>query len=691
MLVINIMFKYLLNKSREICNEDGADTESSEISDCSEILDFSVLEKNLSKLGEVQLSDEVKAELKQHLLSNLSANSSKGFVSLELEKLKKAIINVGNETIIPSWSRFMMRERVLEYIENSTKWNADVCGEYQGTRFGSFLKSAVTMALLFIIVVSSVLVFPFNVKVVHAKATYLDEVVGDVKIVRKTRIIKALDNALLEEGDTILTEHGGFATIKFLDESLSRLDEDTSLELRRLHREPMRPVVTNVELFIKKGRLWTRVFGIFDESSFVVNTPVMAADARKKAAFDLYSDDSKTELTVFDNVVDIKSGAGSESKSKTLIAGYKAQVTGPSLGDLKIEKIPRNEMINTENKWVGTNLVNDQVYKDELVEVKERQIDESSDKEVNDDEITYLGDGSVFPDEELESLRLKFLDGYKLLVNAEAQLVRGNRSEAVKELKKFKNVTAVVLTRMKDAGEREPVYAGLLRALMEEKIAIQLQDFASFLPGDRLYNAKETLQEVEIMIAETELDKIKIRLKQAEGMLFEVQELLEDGKYNLASTLLKRYQNHTNGLSLTFSEQNVKELKDSFVSLLERQFDHIKILTAIEKSIYYKDLEDFQERVKLVREDVLRKFVIAIENHDNAREGDLISSVRDLMEMYIEEENGNESDLVDPVLDKITDGSDGGVNFIHPAEVMPEGLGILVMVSEEATGEVGLE
>lgn len=640
------------------------------------------------KMNFINLTEEEKIELKRHLFANLGTAGRKGFVPLGLEKLKDAVKEVARGTVMSSWEKYMVKERVMDYAEHSVRWRNDVYAE----KGGWFLRNAFTTALIFIFVFSSVLVFPFNVKVVHAKATYLDDVLGDVKVVRKTSVIKGADNVVLEEGDTVITELGGFATIKFLDESLSRMGEGTSIEVKKLRREPLKPVVTNVELFLKKGRIWSRVLGLFEESTFVISTSVVAAEAGRKAAFDLVSDDEKTEVSVFDNVVEV-SQKNDNSKSKVLIAGYKAEAKDMILDNVTIQKLPRNDLLHTEDEWYASNLMSDEAYKNEVVEDKERNINISSDGSAINSEVVYLGDGSVFEDEEIEALRQKFLDSYKLLVNAEAQFVRGARSLGISGLKKFKNAVAQILGQMDEINKRDPLYAGMLRALMQEKVSLQLNDFASFLPGDRLYHAKEALQEVEIMLAETEMAKITVRLKQAEGMLFEIQELLNEGKYNLASTLLKRYQNHTNGLSLTFSEQNVKDLNEKFVSLLERQFDQIKVLTAIEKSIIYKDLDDYHERVKLVLADVLRKFAIAMESNEAVGSEDLLLKVEDLINTYNEEED-SEDDLTPSGEENIQSGipTDGAVSFITPSgETVAGELGILVIVAEEATAEVQSE
>ncbi|MBU0668350.1 FecR domain-containing protein [Patescibacteria group bacterium] len=633
------------------------------------------LEKELYGLSKPVLSVSVKAEMENRLLKE-TANESTERLPAGLRRLADAIRERARAVSIPQWASVILKERILNYIEASGELKEHAV---YGKSFG-MLRTMTAGMLLFVFALGIVVVAPLRAPTAQAKTTYLDAISGDVMVLRKASMIKARPMMELQEGDKVLTDRNSSATIHFFEDSISRLGPDTIVQVSRLYFEPLNPVVTSVGMYVDQGKVWTRVVNLRDAARLWVDTNALRTDVKKKAAFSLESNDVKTSVSVYDNVVNVIPVNESADAGKTVIAGYKAEVTGR---DVSIEKISKVSEDEDEKVWVAANLSSDEQYKADLTVDKEEAATDAVPQSViiaSAFDIPDGGDAAV--------VRQKIEDAYKVLVTAEAQLVRGVRQEGVDGLSDFRNKVAMIVgTSLPELSKSDPLSAGILRDMLNEKINNQLKDFASFRPGDRLYRAKETLQEAEVMLAETDVAKVEIQLAQAEDALLEMQELLADNQFNLAATLLKRYQNKANKFLLTLSADNEVELSDRFASLIQRQADNIKILTSIEQSIIYRDQFAFRDQVRQVREDTLRKFIIALEQNPDEVSSDVLLQLKDLYDSYVDEDS-SENDLIEPAVSKLLN-DDYQILFISPdAEGLPVEQGVIMLVPQEATPDL---
>lgn len=662
-----IMFKFFKQSEKPTTSEE----------------DIRKLECEMRSIANVDIDFEMKDALKRHLFTYIKEEKVEEFVPMGLESLGKNVGLEAKKVSIPEWAKFVLRERVLDFVETSRGWSSFGAAERGGNKF----VGAIASLVLVIFVVSIVAVYPYKVPVTYAKATYLDKVSGDVVVIRQSTMMKGEVNMALKEGDQIFTKGNSFATIRFFDDSLSRMGENTNVAVKRLYREPINPVITSVELYLNEGRVWTKVINLIDKSDFSIETDNIKAGVEKKAAFDLYSMNESTELTVLDNVVKLVPKRDSMETPRTIIAGHKAQISGDTLANVRIEKLPRYDLINENSSaWVAANLSDDTAYEESLIEDKEQMIGNDGQGAL-ESSIEVMGEGTVLNDEQAEAMRKNFIEAYKGLISAEALLVRGAKQEGIDGLKDFKRTTTDIIAYLPELSVRNEVEANMLHGIMQEKVSMQLKDFGSFKPGNELYRVKEALQELDIALATTDLNRVEIQLDQAEGLLLEIEGLLKDGKTNLASSLLKRYQNKINSISLRLSEDNKEQISESFMTIAERQVQQMKVLTAIDHSIIYLDHRDFRDKVRAVREDTLRKFVLALEQMGPDVPRGLMLEVKDLYDNYVDDAN-NEDDLINPAMDKFVD-HEYSISFISPeGNDVSEDLGVEIIKTEEATADV---
>ncbi|HLG25649.1 MAG TPA: DUF5667 domain-containing protein, partial [Candidatus Gracilibacteria bacterium] len=566
-------------------------------------------------------------------------------------------------------------ERILDYAESSTRIQTLNVFERSG-----FARSFAGALLLFFFVLTSVLLLPFQVPVTFARATVLDQVNGDVVIVRNNAILKAVPEMELREGDAIVTKDGGSATIRFFDDSLSRLSENTDLLLRRLQTGLFLTSASEIELFLSRGRVWTNVVTLIDDdSNFTIDTTRLQARVEKKAVFDLHETDDSTQVAVFNNVVRIVSSHAPAEVPKTLVAGYSAELADVAAQELAIERLPKHEISQREKSpWFDENLTSDEQYEVSFMEEKEEEI-------VAHELSSLAQPGQVLSNSEAEQLRLRFQDSLKIYAQAQADLVQGGQEDALKELEEFERTTSEILAALE--GLEDPLFADMLRASMQEQISIRLKEFVAFSPNHPLYKSKQSLESIQLELSVSDAEKAETELSQTESMLLEIEQLVHDKKPGLAASTLLRYQERTNEFSLTIDGKDTPAVEETFDDLIRRQADQIKLLTAIEQSLVHLDEKDFREQVVAVREETLRKFVIAFEQLPYAVPQDVLSEVKDLYDTY-GEEGSSEEEIIEPAAAKFL-AQDYQVSFIDPSgQGTPEMGVVTIIMSSEATMDV---
>lgn len=636
--------------------------------------DHDSLEQELLKLDKPQISDVHKKHMRDQLLQRIRQNDQEEYLPFSLRHLARAVRRKGREVTIPAWAAVVLKERILDTIESSTSWQ-----EYRLSEGWGGLRAGIAGFLLFAFATTAIFVAPFRTPTVYAQSTYLDDVLGEVKVLRHASVLEGREKMPIEEGDKVVTEEGGTATIHFFDDSVSRLSEKTSVQVKRLHKEPLRPIITHVEVELEEGRMWTRVVNIASDSDFMVDTDSARAGVQKKAAFDVHTNDEMTEVSVYDNVVNVSSKKNSDAP-KAVIAGYKVALSKENSELAKVEKIQNGE----ENVWVAANLTSDETYEAQLSEDKEEMVGLQK-------ESLMLASTFNISNEEVEETRKQIDDAYKSFMNAQAQLVRGTRAEGIEGLQNYRHQVSSILLSLSTIGEKDPLYADLLHDVLKENVEMQLKDLATFKPGDRLYRAKEVLQQTELALASSDVQRVEIQLAQAEDALLEMQSLLQAGEPGLAATLLAQYQSRTNSFTLELTEQNQEELGEKFRSLVEKQANHMKVLTAIEKSVQNDDQQVFRDQVRKVRDDTLRKFLIALEQNPDQISDDVLLNVKDLYDSYVLNEDRSVEDLIDPAVEKLL-AKDYQVSFINPgSNGTASEPGVLVLVSYETQASAEVE
>jgi hypothetical protein len=636
--------------------------------------ELQALEKDLLKLEKATLRQKDKKQLQKNIFLAIQKNA----VIDPVADLVSKIAQLAHKIELSPGVRISMRERILNFIERAPVL------EMAFRSKPPFLNRLLSTALLFCLVVSAVFMYPFKIPVTSAaKATYLEDFSGEVFIFRDGKVFAAEKDFVLKQGDRLLTGKEGLATVRFLDDSTSRLAQSTLLELKRLYVEPLNPITTQIEISLKEGRLWTRVLNLVDENSqFIVDTQTAKAIVTKKAAFDVEILPSrKAVVTVFDNVVAI---APKEValQSKPILAGYQAEIAEDnSTKTPKIIPISKKmEEDSSQKSWFSSNLEHDKKMEEVLVAQKEDALESASSLAIGSNDPESENSKDVL-NSEIEQQKTYFLENYKVLQQGQTLLMRDQGKEGMKLLLQFQNVVRSMVLRLPEFEKKDPLQASLLRSLIESKISEQRKSLATFLPDDPLYAAKEILEETELFLAKTDIDKTLRRLAQAEGKLLEIQNLVEKADVPRAEKVLVRYKRQIDGFILKITPENKAELSSKLPRLFNKQFEQIKILTAIEKSLNLDAQKNFLLQVRSVRQEVLEKFIQTLEALPKSIPRKLMTDLKDFLQLYLTR-GLNDEKFIMALVRLLAAHSEEDVADI--LKQVPENLG-MVKVVEEST------
>jgi hypothetical protein len=224
---------------------------------------------------------------------------------------------------------------------------------------------------------------------------------------------------------------------------------------------------------------------------------------------------------------------------------------------------------------------------------------------------------------------------------------------------------------------KDPLNANVLLSLMQGKIEGQRKDFATFLPNDALYPAKEVLENTELYFAGNDVDKAKMQLTQLEEKLLEVQDLIAASQFDAAKTVLDNYKNQIDNFVLKINGDSVAVLQNTLVSLFQQQIDQIKELTAVERSLL-SGKSDLLKQVQALRREVLQKLMTSVEKANGFLPLGQIQSLRNFLMTYMDDGayDQNFVRMLNNLLVRY------GKNVFDPQK-LPSELGVVTIVDEE--------
>jgi hypothetical protein len=629
----------------------------------------------IKRVEKPSLSPHQGAAMKARLMRSIRQNRGFDYVPAQVRKLSLRLRLAAARLVLPAQVASALKERIMRAVEAKAQ-------VMSYTSYGRYFRFAISGVLLFVFAFTAVFSAPFRIPVTYAN-TFLEDISGDVLVWRGGMFMEARKDQALNEGDMVMTLKDSSVTIRFLDHSVGRLGGNTGIEIKRLYSDPINPVLTKVELFLKEGRIWAKVGNLIDEKSvFEVGTEKAVADVPKKGAFDMREENDTTRIAVYDNMVEVKPvNDDGEGVSKTVLAGYQAEIRKDDSVVVALKQIEKNDpdMI-ASTQWMESNMSKDDHYNTVLAE--------SAAADVLEAEVAVAEQPKVISNADVEAQKVYFLEKYGELIKAEAMFVRGNHKEGSELLRDFMRGLNKIVATLPELQTADAIDATVLKNLIREKMAVQIKDMSAFMPGDRLYPVKEQLQDVELLLAESKVEKMNVRISQAENKLLEIQELLGQDKISYAAALLNDYRNRMDQLVLDLSETGAGELEGVLSDLVKQQVRQVKELTSIESSLADTKYPDFLVQISSLRQERLVKLLDSLVAMKDRIPAEVMLELKDVFDTYLAE--ANDRDILGPEFDLLFGGEGtGALNFIQPEGTdIPSEVGMVMLVNLEATPEV---
>lgn len=645
------------------------------------------LANELSRLGQEDfLSMPQKSLMKANILEAIEIASDRAEMPAAQGALADRIQAVSAGRMLSNYQRNMLYEGVMQRVnEKRFSWTKIFWA------FRSW-KSSVASLMILLFALASFTVAPFELRVTRAsKWTFLEDVQGEVFVNRDGRVMAVDKDFSLEEGDLIFTRTGSFVTIRYLDDSVTRLGENTSLEIKKLFVRPDNAVETQVELNLLGGYLWASVYNLIDnQSSFVIETENARADVSNKATFELKSNSDITTLVVFDNVVDV-SKKDQVTNVQPVIAGFKAEIKD---NPVYLASLPSDILIeknsDSADQWVITNLDLDKKHQEKL---KEENLEFAASSAASDSALGVLADFkdttiALFANADIEQARQRFLEVHLGIIKAQELLDKANnnnqfRRQATPLLIQYKIAIKEIMAGYPNLYAQDAEQAERLLAKIREEVDLQRKALSLVAPGEKLYVVKETINEGGYYLAQNSAERASYLLGRSKNRLLETQNLISKNDLKGAEASFRTYLRGLDELIKEVEKSQVTEIEGNLFALLDEQIKQLKALTAIESELLNKNDQRLSGLVSAVKNDSAKKLVDIVKYYrKNGIPFTTIVELKNTTEEYVTKSDDKTTMLAD--LDGVLKIYPEYLNLPKPVEPAP----VEIITDQESSSDL---
>lgn len=545
---------------------------------------FAPVKEVLSQIKKNQLPADRKGFLRERILASIQAQHQAEGASYAvlIERLKKAIL-----AVVPAGGfRVVLREKMLTLAALSIR-NEPV--KSFGERLGLWLlgrRRFVAASLVAFFFLSTVF-YSFGVQVPATSASYLtllEEVSGNVIVFRDGASISVAPGFLLKSNDIIRTDRGAKAVVRFLDQSVSRLDESTEVKISQLFVNPSKKSETVVEVVLTQGRLWSRVVSLIDNfSRFQVKAANTVTVAKRKAAFDVsVGHAGKAKVAALHNRVEVTVATPNKVVETTLVKGFSAEVKSSAPVAPQIAPVAD---ATEDQAWIAENLSKDEQY---IAEVKREGTDQIK-------SAAGISPGSpLYPIKAFSSatqiaFTLSDVERQKKLIGlargkfAQAELLLENQDTegAAALLREFSGLIAEVTEWMHANGDSKASEVFEIQTLLNETLALVGKQLSLVLPTDPLYPLKDAIGQATVATASGPQEQAKERLEIAATKLLEAHDLAEQGDTAAAQRQVEQYSATLSEVASEVVKFPEGQVEKAVSDLIDAKVEDIKALEVI--------------------------------------------------------------------------------------------------------------
>jgi len=550
------------------------------------------LEKHLKNLRTPSLDEAQKIRIKNSLISkiNLADVAEYGSLIAYVHKLVSQIVFGASR-------RASIKESIFERIESIQQRS------FVWQRVFVFSQKFVSVMSVFIMVLGIFSVFNLRTTIVRAGTfTKLEAFTTDVYVEREGDQLLPFNGMILHEGDRIITGNDGFAVIRYFDDSITRLANNTELVIDKLFKPEDTQAVSYIEVSLNNGVLWSRVMNLVGkDSSFVVKADDIYASA-KKAAFNVELNEGKLEVEVYSNIVDVRPEGG--EKSEKVISGNKATFEQQNINVTKLDDEEK------DIAWVQENLSNDkkdiQVTEERILAAKKESIGVDNPNNINFG--TSLSEKTLilFTFDDIKKKKIELDLAEKNFLAAEIKLKSSNLSEKDgQEIEKVINdFSSKVQDFYKISGQvqgADEEYSTELKSYLDDKLLTLKKDL-SVSTDEQSLKLKGVIDNLMVYGAQNPEEAADIKLDQTFDQLADATEVAASGDEQSASDMIQQ-SNQT----VTEVVEIIKEIDntkiDEKAELAQKASEYIDVVETIDVP-KGEGVTELKEKVSSMEQDV---------------------------------------------------------------------------------------
>jgi len=528
------------------------------------------------------------------------AHAIKARVLSKIDAPVASYLRLSGRKVVPErFLRIRMRQNVFASLSSQ-----EVESRVQGWSF-AFRRS---LAVFTLVIFSAMFLLPTffsKQSVVFAgEFTSIETFSGSVSVLRDGEPLPVYIGMRLFENDHIVTGDYGYASIGFFDNSVSRLAGDTELVLDSLVKSGTMGMKSYVEVSLDHGVVWSRVVKLVERKSVFVVKSLDVAFSTRDGAFNVRSEDDNVEVEVYDNAIDLKTN-GVEDR---VYEGKKAIVSADN------NRVSVVNVDSSDNSWVDENLKSDEDHvedvSNEIAEVKKNTSVTLKDKAV------YL---FTFDDLNKKKMHLNMLGKELIQLQSQVDYEFKNSLEVYDKFKVTAEEFGAQIEELSAMIEKvqsvDEEYADSLKDYLNGQILLQKKVLGFVSAGSPSYSLKEKINDLELSVADTDEEKLEVKVSHAVDKLGDVEEVAESGDQELLKEVVEDYNSDIDDVNALMDDVDTvsREVDDVLLSSVDDVEDEVQKVVGDEVSLNAVNVSQNEG----VIEDVL------VEEEDDMEDGDV--------------------------------------------------------------------
>ncbi len=434
-----------------------------------------------------------------------------------------------------------------------------------------------------------------------ASFTVLRSYGGEVFVNRKGELIQGYEGMKLFEGDVIYTSEDGLAIIEYFENSVSRLSGDTELVLSRLENIEEDFEVSEIEVVVVRGVVWSKVLNLpSSDSGFFLSVKDVRAFS-KEGAFNVRVDEDEFEIGVFNNYISLVD----DTEVETISYGNKVTVSDRGVRNKKISQIRGDK-----EDWVVQNLENDRKYLSEvenkLLLARAKAVGINIDNDVSFKKSLKENALLFFTFDDVKTRKLELDIAERNFIAAQIKLMNNTLSD--EEMEEVNAVIDTFSNRIKSFYEfaelvsyTDKEYAEDLKNYVSGKITVNKKDLSVVMPDSPIYVARAVVEELELLGARDSLDQASLKLDQIVDKIVSIDSVFYKDENFWTSDLATQYvDNITKAMLLVYDFDKENGEPDSAkIVLLKKIHEDLQLLEEM-KVISGEEIDKFRSGVDKV-------------------------------------------------------------------------------------------